>query len=66
MNLDIGKAFTYVTEDPKWVSKVLIGGGLIIAGFLTLVGWLFTLPVVGGYLILLLRNVIAGQPQPLP
>jgi hypothetical protein len=66
MNLDIGKAFTYVSEDPKWVTKVLIGGGLVIAGFVTLVGWIFTLPVVGGYLILLLRNVIAGQPQPLP
>jgi len=66
MNLDIGKAFTFVTDDSKWVSKVLIGGGLVIGGFVTLVGWLFTLPVVGGYLIQLIRNVIAGQPQPLP
>lgn len=66
MNLDIGKAFTYVTEDPKWITKVLIGGGLVIAGFVTLIGWLFTLPVIGGYLVVLLRNVIAGHPQPLP
>ena len=28
MGLDIGKAFTFVTDDPKWVTKVLIGGGL--------------------------------------
>jgi hypothetical protein len=66
MNLDIGKAFTYITEDPKWVTKILIGGGLILAGFVTLVGWLFTLPVVGGYMVMTTRNVINGNPQPLP
>lgn len=66
MNLDIGKAFTFVTEDPKWVTKILIGGGLILAGIVTLVGWLFTFPVVGGYMIMTTRNVINGNPQPLP
>ena len=66
MNLDIGKAFTYITEDPKWVTKILIGGGLILAGIVTLVGWLFTLPVVGGYMVMTARNVINGNPQPLP
>lgn len=66
MGLDIGKAFTYVFEDQKWVTKVLIGGGLAIAGIVTLVGWIFTFPVIGGYMVLLARNVIAGNPQPLP
>lgn len=66
MNLDIGKAFTFVTEDPKWITKILIGGGLILAGFVTIVGWLFTLPVVGGYMVMTARNVINGNPQPLP
>ncbi len=66
MNLDIGKAFTFVTEDPKWITKILIGGGLVLAGFVTIVGWLFTLPVVGGYMVMTTRNVINGNPQPLP
>lgn len=66
MNLDIGKAFTFVTEDPKWLTKILIGGGLILAGIVTLVGWLFTFPVVGGYMIMTTRNVINGNQQPLP
>jgi hypothetical protein len=66
MNLDIGKAFTFATEDPKWITKILIGGGLILAGVITLIGWIFTGPVVLGYLVQLTRNVIAGNPQPLP
>lgn len=28
--MDIGRAFTFVTEDPKWVVKVLIGGALML------------------------------------
>jgi hypothetical protein len=66
MNLDIGKAFTYVFEDQNWVVKVLIGGGLILGGIITLVGWIFTFPVVLGYGVQVVRNVYAGNPQPLP
>lgn len=66
MNLDIGKAFTFVMEDRKWVAKLAIGGGLILAGIITIVGWLFTFLVVFGYLALMTRNVINGNPQPLP
>jgi hypothetical protein len=66
MGLDIGKAFTYMFEDKNWTTKVLIGGGLLLFGIVTIVGWLFTYPVVYGYGIQVLRNVIAGNPQPLP
>jgi len=34
MNLDIGKAFTFPMDDQKWVAKLAIGGGLILAGFI--------------------------------
>lgn len=67
--MDIGKAFSFVTDDPKWVTKVLIGGGLILAGYLaifTVIGWLFVFAIVFGYLVHLTRNVIAGEGQPLP
>jgi hypothetical protein len=66
MNLDIAKAFTFPMEDQKWVAKLAIGGGLLLAGFITLIGWIFTVPVVLGYLVNMTRNVINGNPQPLP
>ena len=66
MNLDIGKAFTFITDDQRWVAKLAIGGGLLLAGFITLIGWIFTVPVVLGYMVNLTRNVINGNPQPLP
>lgn len=67
--MDIGKAFTFLGEDPKWTTKLLIGGGLIIAGFLalfTVIGWIFVVAIILGYLVQLTRNVIAGQQRPLP
>jgi hypothetical protein len=56
--MDIGKAFTYVTEDPKWITKVLIGGVLLI------------IPIVDfaviGYMLAQMKNVADGKPTPLP
>jgi hypothetical protein len=70
MGLDIGKSFTFVTEDPRWVSKVLIGGGLTLAmslGFaLFVIPGLLVFAIISGYLLALTRNVINGNPQPLP
>ncbi len=66
--MDIGRAFTFVGEDPKWVQKLLIGGGLFLLGYLTsiiLIGIPISL-IVFGYLVQVTRNVIAGQERPLP
>jgi len=56
--MDIGKAFSFVFEDEKWISKMLIGGLLI---------WI---PIVNfavfGYMLAVARNVAQGNPQPLP
>ncbi len=57
--MDIGRSFSYITEDEEWWKKVLIGG------LLTLI------PVIGpfygiGYMIEALRNVIDGRELPLP
>jgi hypothetical protein len=56
--MDIGKAFGFVFEDEKWVSKVLIGGLLI---------WI---PIVNfavfGYMLAVARNVAQSNPRPLP
>lgn len=56
--MDIGKAFGFVFEDEKWITKVLIGGLLI---------WI---PVVNfavfGYMLTVAENVSRGVARPLP
>jgi hypothetical protein len=34
--MEYGKAFTFLTEDEKWLTKLLIGGVLAFAGGLIL------------------------------
>jgi hypothetical protein len=60
-SVDFGRSFTFVTEDPEWVKKVLIGGAFTLACVL-LVG----VPFVLGYFSRTLRNVVAGEARPLP
>jgi uncharacterized protein DUF4013 len=60
-SLDFGRAFTFVREDPDWLSKLLIGGVFTLACSL-LVG----VPFVLGYFSRTLRNVAAGAARPLP
>ena len=59
--VDFGRSFSFVTEDPEWVKKILIGGAFTLACAL-LVG----VPFVLGYFSRTLRNVIAGEPRPMP
>ncbi len=50
--MDIGKAFSFVFEDEKWVSKVLLGG------------LFFCIPIINfaviGYMIKVAQNVAQG------
>ena len=59
--LDFGRCFTFITEDPDWLTKVL-AGGLFTLLSVVLVG----IPFLLGYWGRTLRNVAAGQPRPLP
>lgn len=59
--VDFGRCFTFVTEDPEWIKKVLIGGA-----FALLSAILIGIPFVLGYFGRTLRNVAAGAPRPLP
>lgn len=56
--MDIAKAFSFVFEDERWVSKVLIGGLLIFIPFINFAAL--------GYTIKVAQNVAQGNPQPLP
>jgi hypothetical protein len=60
-NLDFGRSFTFVSEDPDWLKKVLIGGAFALACMI-LVG----VPFVLGYFSRTLRNVAAGTRPELP
>jgi hypothetical protein len=59
--IDFGRAFTFVTEDPDWIKKVLIGGVFTLLASL-IVGIFF----VVGYWVRLLRRIVAGEARPLP
>jgi hypothetical protein len=60
-SIDLGRAFRFVTEDPDWIKKILIGGLFTLLSGL-LVGAVF----VVGYAVLLLRRAAADDPRPLP
>jgi hypothetical protein len=60
-SIDFGRCFTFLTEDPEWVVKILVGGL-----FTLLSAALVGLPFVLGYWGRTLRNVAAGQDRPLP
>ena|SRR5260221_215398 len=60
-NVDFGRCFGFVIEDPDWVKKVLIGGAFVLLS-MVIVGAFF----VAGYWARLLRRVAAGDPRPLP
>ena len=58
---DFLRPFAFVFDDPRWLSKIGLGGLFVLLGFIV-VG----IPFLFGYAARLIRNVIAGVPQPLP
>lgn len=67
--VDFGRAFQFYFEDPEWVRKTLIGGGLYLAGTLLLVVLgvgLLLYAIVAGYAMRVMQRAYAGDPRPLP
>jgi hypothetical protein len=66
--MEIGKAISFITEDPRWQQKVMVGTGVILASMVLspiligIVGFL----ILTGYSVRLLQNVRDGRPFPLP
>lgn len=56
--MNMGKAFSYVFEDPKWLTKIGIGA---IVGIVPILNF-----ALFGYMVATMRNVIKGSEQPLP
>ena len=66
--MDIAKAITFITEDPRWKEKMGMGMVVVVASAIlsiVLVG-ILGFAIVTGYSIRLLQNVRDGQPHPLP
>jgi hypothetical protein len=66
--MNYGKAFSFMTEDETWITKLLIGGGLVFIGAILapiLIGFV-PLLIVAGYMVELLQNVMRGNLMPLP
>lgn len=57
--MEIGKTFSFVTEDEQWITKVLIGG---LVPLIPIVGGI----AVQGYSYRVAQNVARGNPRPLP
>jgi hypothetical protein len=56
--MDIGKAITFPSDDEKWFTKLIIGA-LVAAIPIVNFAWM-------GYMVDILRNVMAGYAKPLP
>ncbi len=59
--MDINKALTYVMDDDRWITKLLIAIVMIFLSF-------FIVPIffLYGYLVQIIRNVMDGVENPLP
>lgn len=57
--MDIGRSFTFITEDEDWLRKVLIGG---LISLIPIVGQFY----LAGYALQVIKNTIEGREVPLP
>ncbi len=59
--MDIAKAFTFITEDERWVGKIGIGALVSLLSFL-----IVPIPLLVGYMVGVTRNVMNDAMTPLP
>ena len=59
--LDFGRGIRFVFDDPDWVKKVLIGGGMMLLSIF-IIGSFWVM----GYWVRLIRRAARGEDRPLP
>lgn len=68
--MDIGKSFSFVFEDDRWVTKILIAAAILAVGWVFV--WLVGIPLIlaflllAGYQVEITRRVIRGVTPVLP
>lgn len=66
--MDIGSAFTFAFDDPDWIKKLAIGGGIVLGAVILspiLIGIALLFPILG-YMLITLENIRDGQTPALP
>jgi hypothetical protein len=58
---DVLRPFVFLFDDPRWMPKVMLGGLFVLLS--TVVAGI---PFLLGYIARMMRNIIAGDPRPLP
>jgi len=63
--MDFGRSFTFMTEDPQWINKLLIAGVMLLAGVLLsfIIVGIVPLLIFAGYLVELLKTRPAAIPS---
>ena len=67
--MDIGKAFTFVFDDDRWVTKLLIAAAIALVGlalFWLVIPAILAFALLGGYGLEITRRVIKGSSPVLP
>ena len=59
--MDVGKAFSYVFQDDRWIGKIVVGAVLAFFTFL-----LIPIPLLIGWAVGVTRNVMDGLEDPMP
>jgi hypothetical protein len=59
--MDINKSITFVFDDKRWITKILIGGVVLLFSFL-----IIPIFFLYGYMVKIIRNVMDGLDDPLP
>ncbi len=59
--MDVGKSFTYMFEDKDWVTKIAVGGLVVLLSFL-----IVPIPLLIGYSLEVIKRVAENHPMPLP
>jgi hypothetical protein len=59
--MDIGAAVTFVKDDERWLTKLVIAAVLVFFSFL-----LIPIPFLAGYTLAISGRVMNGDPEPLP
>ncbi len=68
--MDIGKSFTFVFEDQRWLTKILIAAAILFVGSFFL--WLLLIPLIAatallnGFMIEIIRRLVDGRADVLP
>jgi hypothetical protein len=59
--MDVAKAFTFITDDERWVGKIAIGAFVSLLTFL-----IIPIVLLAGYIVGITRNVMNAEARPLP